>query len=75
VKQKLELVWMNSARPLITCTYIVIPYMRKYMYYMVDYTRTCLPTLLEWEPDPWGQQVKDLMGNWIFLSPSFYEPG
>jgi hypothetical protein len=61
--------WMSSAWPLTTCKYIVIVYMRKYMYYMVDYTGTCLPTLLQWEPDHRGQQVKDLMGNWIFLSP------
>jgi hypothetical protein len=69
VKQKLELVWMSSAPPLITCKYNVIVYMRKYMYCMVDYTRMCPPTLLEWEPNHRGQQVKNLMGNWIFLSP------
>jgi hypothetical protein len=41
--------------------------MRKYMYYMRDCTQTCLPTLLQWEPDHRGQQVKDLMGSWTFL--------
>jgi hypothetical protein len=66
VKQKLEPMWMSSARPLITYKYIVILYMRKYMYCMVDYTRTCLLTLLEWEPDHREQQVEDRMGNWIF---------
>jgi hypothetical protein len=47
VKQKLEPVWMSSAWPLITCKYIVILYMRKYMYCMADYTRTCPLILLE----------------------------
>jgi hypothetical protein len=54
VKQKLEPMWMSSAWPLITCKYIVILYMRKYMYCMVEYTRMCPLTLLEWEPDHRG---------------------
>jgi hypothetical protein len=37
------------------------------MYCMRDCTRMCLPTLLQWEPDHRGQQVKDLMGSWTFL--------
>jgi hypothetical protein len=60
---------MSSARPLITCKYIVILYMRKYMYCMVDYTRMCLLTLLEWEPDHRGQQVKDRMGELDLFKP------
>jgi hypothetical protein len=39
----------------------------EYMYYIRDCTRTCLPTLLQWEPDHQGQQVKNLMGSWTFL--------
>jgi hypothetical protein len=31
--------------------------------------QTYLPTLLEWEPDPLEQQVKDLVENWTFLNP------
>jgi hypothetical protein len=38
------------------------------MYRIRDYTQTCLPTLLQWELDPQEQQVKDLVGNWTFLS-------
>jgi hypothetical protein len=34
-----------------------------------DYTLTYLPTLLEWELDLLEQQVKQLVGNWIFSSP------
>jgi hypothetical protein len=37
------------------------------MYYMPDYTQTCLPTLL-WELDRQEQQMKDLMGSWTFSS-------
>jgi hypothetical protein len=39
------------------------------MYCIRDCTQTCLPTLLEWEPNPLEQQVKDLVGNWTFLNP------
>jgi hypothetical protein len=39
------------------------------MYCIHDCTQTCLPTLLEWEPNPLEQQVKDLVGNWTFLNP------
>jgi uncharacterized protein (DUF3084 family) len=51
VKQKLELVWQSLVRPSTAYKCIVILYMRKYMYCMLDCTRTCLPTLLQWEPD------------------------
>src|SRR5687768_10381776 len=66
-KPKLVLVWQSLVRPLITCRCTTILYMRKYMYCMHDCTRTCLPTLLQWEPDHQGQQVKNLMGSWTFL--------
>jgi hypothetical protein len=56
-------------RPLTTCRCIAILYMRKSMYCIRDYTQTCLPTLLQWEPDTQEQQVKDLVGNQTFLSP------
>jgi hypothetical protein len=36
---------------------------------MLDCTSTCLPTLLQWEPDHREQQVNDLMGSWTFLGP------
>jgi hypothetical protein len=68
-KTKLEPVWMSSARPLITCRCIEILYMRKSMYCIRDCTQTCLLTLLQWESYPQEQQVKDLVGNWTFLSP------
>jgi hypothetical protein len=67
-KQKVELVWRNLARPSTACKCTVILYMKKYMYCMLDYTRTCLQ-MLQWEPDHWVQQMKDLMGSWTFLSP------
>jgi hypothetical protein len=54
-------------RPSTTCRCTAILYMRKYMYCIPDYTRMCLPTLLQWESDDQGQQVKDLMGSWTFL--------
>jgi hypothetical protein len=44
------------------------------MYCMLDCTRMCLLTLLQWELDHQEQQVKDLMGSWTFLGPSFHEP-
>jgi hypothetical protein len=68
-KQKLELVWQSLVWPSIACKCTVILYMRKYMYCMLDCTRTCLPTLLRWEPDHREQQVKDLMESWTFLGP------
>jgi hypothetical protein len=34
-----------------------------------DCTPTYLPTLSEWELDLLEQQVKHLVGNWIFSSP------
>jgi hypothetical protein len=48
------------------CMCIAIHYMRKSMYCIRDCTQTYLPTLLEWEPDPQEQHVKDLVGNWTF---------
>jgi hypothetical protein len=45
------------------------------MYFMRDCTWMCLPTLLQWEPDHQGQQVKNLMGSWTFLGLLFHEPG
>jgi hypothetical protein len=41
----------------------LILYMKKCMYCMLDCTRTCLQTLLEWEPDHREQQMKDLVGS------------
>jgi hypothetical protein len=40
-----------------------------------DCTLMYLQTLSEWELDLLEQQVKHLVGNWIFSSPSFNEPG
>jgi hypothetical protein len=37
------------------------------MYFICDCTQTCLPTLLQWEPDPQEQQVKDLVGGKLDL--------
>jgi hypothetical protein len=68
-KQKLDLVWQSLVRPSKACKCTIILYMKKHMYYMLDGTRTCLLTLLQWEPDPRGQQMKDLMGSWTFLGP------
>jgi glutamine synthetase type III len=39
----------------------------KCMYCMIDCTRTCHKTSLQWERDHQGQQMKDLMGSWTFL--------
>jgi hypothetical protein len=55
--------------PLTTCKCIAIHYMSKSMYCIRDCTQTYLLTLLEWEPNPQEQPVKDLVGNWTFLSP------
>jgi hypothetical protein len=51
-KTKLVLVWQSLVRPLTTCRCIAILYMRKSMYCIRDCTQSCLPTLLQWEPDP-----------------------
>jgi hypothetical protein len=67
VKPKLVLVWQSLLRPSTTCRCTAILYMRKYMYCIRDCSRTCLSTLLQWEPDHQGQQVKNLMGSWTFL--------
>jgi hypothetical protein len=48
--------------------------MRKSMYCIHGCTKTCLPTLLQGEPDPQEQQVKDLVGNWTFLNPLLFKP-
>jgi hypothetical protein len=69
-KAKLVLVWQSLARLSITCRCTAILYMRKCMYCIRDCTRTCLPTLLQWESVHQGQQVKELMGSWTFLGPS-----
>jgi hypothetical protein len=68
-KPKLALAWPSLVRSLTTCRCIAIQHMRKSMYCICDCTQTYLPTLLEWEPDPQEQQVKDLVGNWTFLNP------
>jgi hypothetical protein len=42
--------------------------MRKFMNCIRDYTLTYLQTLPKWELDLLEQQVKLLVGNWIFSS-------
>jgi hypothetical protein len=60
-KPKLVLVRPSLVRPLTTCRYTTILYMRKCMYCIRDCTQTCLPTLLQWELVHQGQQVKEMM--------------
>jgi hypothetical protein len=64
-KARARVVELSAALDICRCTAIL--YMRKYMYCMHDCTQTCLPTLLEWELDHQGQQVKNLMESRAIL--------
>jgi hypothetical protein len=64
-KKKLELepTWKSLAQPWITCRFIVIHYMKKFMYCIHNCTLMSLRILSGWEPDHLEQQVKPLEGN------------
>jgi hypothetical protein len=49
-KARARVVELSAAIDICRC--IAILYMRKSMYCICDCTQTCLPTLLQWEPDP-----------------------
>jgi hypothetical protein len=68
-KPKLVLVWPSLARPSTTYRYTAIHYMRKFMYYIRNYTRTYPPTPLEWEHDLLEQQEKHLVGSCTYSGP------
>jgi hypothetical protein len=74
-----SLAWAKEARararveelsqPWTTCRFIVIHYMKKFMYCIHNYTLTSLWILLGWESDHLEQRVKPLEGKWTFSGP------
>jgi hypothetical protein len=52
-----------------TCKRTTTPCMKKCMYCMIGFTRTCHPMWQQWELDHLEQQMQDLMGGLTFLEP------
>jgi hypothetical protein len=66
---KLELAWRSLAQSWTTYRFIVIHYMRKFMYCIHNCTLTYLRILSGWKPDLLEQRAKPLVRNWTFSGP------
>jgi hypothetical protein len=74
-KQRLKPESKNLAQQLIICRHITIPYMKKFMYCIHNYTPKYLRILSGQKPDLLTKWEKLLVVNWTFSGPSLHEVG